>query len=199
MNKTTAHINAYILAGGKSARMGEDKGMLKLGQKRMINHVLDQVKRCADEVVIVANKSDYAQFGFRCIPDIYKGLGPIGGIYSALKDSGTHYNFVVGCDMPFLGYEIVNYLIDRAVNADVTIPTIGGKMQPLCGIYTQACVGLIEEKIKANQLKMMSFISASDHQLIAMESSGMDFVHQFENINTPEAYDQALKYTIKWK
>lgn len=77
-----------------------------------------------DELVIIAHDLAYNQLGYRAIEDLEKGLGPLKGIYTALMDTTTRLNFIVSCDMPFITTEAVVYIISRAYETEITIPTI---------------------------------------------------------------------------
>src|ERR1035437_7677768 len=96
------NLNGYILAGGKSSRMGTDKGLLVFNKKTIIQHVIAQLKPVVKEVIIVSNNRDYEKFGVKVIADIIKNIGPAGGIHAALSHSNTNHNFIVSCDMPFI-------------------------------------------------------------------------------------------------
>lgn len=73
-------VGAIILAGGKSSRMGVDKGLMLLNEKPMVQHVIDAVKLVADEIIIVANNKEYKQFGYTVISDEIENAGPLAGI-----------------------------------------------------------------------------------------------------------------------
>ena len=104
-------ITGVILAGGKSSRMGTDKGLLELNGKPLIQYAIDTLKSIGLEIIIISNNSDYEQFGFPVYPDIIPDKGPIGGVYTALSYSSTEKNLIVSCDTPFLSKKLLNYLI----------------------------------------------------------------------------------------
>lgn len=198
MNISAKNITAYVLAGGKSSRMGKDKGLMLLGQKKMVEYVAGQVRPCVDEVTLIAHDPSYRQLGYRVIGDRKKGLGPLGGIYTALADARTRLTFIVGCDMPFISTEAVKYVISCASDAEITIPVTGGRMQPLFGVYAKSCLEGIRENIRKKKLKMMSLITQFDYKLVPMEESGLEVQRLFNNINTPEEFELALKETKRW-
>ncbi len=109
-------ITAIILSGGKSTRMGTEKGLTKLNGKFLIEHIVDVVKKVTDEIIIVANSSDYDVFGYKVFSDINKNCGQMGGIYTGLYYSKTKKNIVLSCDIPFVSSEAVKYILDNSEN-----------------------------------------------------------------------------------
>ena len=86
------NITGIILAGGKSSRMGSDKGFLKLNDKRFVLYSIEALKPLVSEILIVSDNENYDTFGYKRIEDIIKNSGPVAGIYSGLKASKTEYN-----------------------------------------------------------------------------------------------------------
>jgi len=84
-------ITGIILAGGKSSRMGMDKGFCALNGKPMVQYAIDILEQTCDSIIICSNNSDYELFDLPVIPDIIKDIGPMGGIYSGLKNSKTQW------------------------------------------------------------------------------------------------------------
>src|SRR5688572_3972636 len=116
--KPEHHITALVLAGGKSSRMGMEKGFVRFHEKKLIDHVLDNVRSVVNEVIIVSNNNIYHQYGYPVRNDIYKDCGPLGGIYAGLMYSKSDWNLVLGCDMPFAGPEFLKYLISHISSAE---------------------------------------------------------------------------------
>ena len=107
------NITGIILSGGKSSRMGENKSLLKLGPKTVIEHVVELMQSIFSEVILITNTPE--EYHFLNIPmyaDIYKYKGPIAGIHSGLTHSNTETNFIVSCDIPLLTSEIIEYVIN---------------------------------------------------------------------------------------
>ena len=132
-------ITGIILCGGKSSRMLSNKALLKLGNKTVIEVILNQMKKVFDEVKISAN--DYVDFSFLNLPiikDIQVNRGPLGGIYSVLNESNTEKNFITTCDLPLISHQMVNYLINVNSTAEIIIPTINGIPERLFGIYDRS-------------------------------------------------------------
>ena len=128
-------LTGIILAGGKSSRMGEDKGLMSFKGKAMIQHIIDAVKPLVSTIVIIANNKDYEQFGYPVYEDIIKGKGPLAGIYTGLTHSKAEKNMVLSCDVPFVNGEILKLLIEACKDVDVAIPEKNNRTHQLIGVY----------------------------------------------------------------
>jgi molybdopterin-guanine dinucleotide biosynthesis protein A len=102
-------VAGYVLAGGRSSRMGRDKALLELGGRPLIEHAVRKLKRVCMEVRILAGGEGgdsaraerLAAYG-PVVFDLHPGCGPIGGIEAALAHSTFDWNLFLPVDMPFL-------------------------------------------------------------------------------------------------
>ena len=106
-------ITAIILAGGKSSRMGTDKGLLDFEGNKLIQHVIDNVKSSCEEILVVSNNDGYNSLGYPVVKDRFLNRGPLGGIHAGLSITKTNWNFVIGCDMPFAEKHFIAYLLSH--------------------------------------------------------------------------------------
>ncbi|MDP2938929.1 MAG: molybdenum cofactor guanylyltransferase [Candidatus Omnitrophota bacterium] len=149
-------MNAIILAGGKSRRMGFDKAFIKIEGMPIIKRELSLLKKIFKEVIIVTNGLDKYR-GFKkvsIIKDVIPERGPLGGIYSGLISSNSLYNFVVACDMPFINEALIKYMIKNKESYDIILPKINGRYHPLFGIYNKRCLPIIKHMLEQNRLKI---------------------------------------------
>ena len=150
-NKEIQPLTAIILAGGKSSRIGadQDKAMLKLNGKRLIDIVISKLKYLVgDNIIIVGPPEKYPSYK-QVVPDLFKQKGLLVGLYSGLKASASRHNLVVGCDMPFLKPELLQYMGDKIDSNDIIIPSYSrGYVEPLCAIYSKDCLEVIKKNIK---------------------------------------------------
>ena len=81
------NILAVVLAGGKSKRFGRDKSQVKLGNKRLIDYILNEIKDIYNDILIVTNEpiKFLNSNKISITSDIKKDLGPLGGVFSAMK------------------------------------------------------------------------------------------------------------------
>ena len=106
---------AIILAGGKSSRMGTDKGVLSINGKTMLEHICEQLHGTFGQILISATDAEkYSFAGFEVIEDKMPGQGPLMGIASALEASANEINFVVACDIPHIEMGCVRKMLTEA-------------------------------------------------------------------------------------
>jgi len=156
-NKEIPRLTAIILAGGKSSRIGsgQDKAILKLNGKRLIDIVTSKLKHIVgDNITIVGPPEKYPSYK-QVVPDLFNQRGLLVGLYSGLKISVSQYNLVVGCDMPFLKVELLQYMRDKIDSNDIIIPRYAKSyIEPLCAIYSKDCLEVMKRNIKAGILSV---------------------------------------------
>jgi molybdopterin-guanine dinucleotide biosynthesis protein A len=192
MDTKTKPINAYILAGGKSSRMGTDKGLLLFEGKAMIQYVIEQLQPIFSKLVIVSNNPEYEKFGLEVIPDLIKDIGPAGGIYTALNHSDTQLNFIVSCDMPFITKEAIKFIIKNTNESQIVLLENQGKLEPLFGIYAKDCEAVWLKLIQQNIIKLQKMVSYFKLKTIPVENNEIFMESFFKNINTKEDFNNAL-------
>ncbi|MBK7560862.1 MAG: molybdenum cofactor guanylyltransferase [Chitinophagaceae bacterium] len=185
-------INGYILAGGKSARMGTDKGLMMFGGKAVIQHIIEQVQPAVSKLVIVTDNTAYEKFGAEIIPDSIKDIGPAGGIYSALTHSNTQQNFIVSCDMPFVTTAAIEFIVQHQSSSQIILPVHNGHLEPLFGRYSKSCLPQWHALIQQGFLKLHELVTRFDLLKLNMDRNPLLTDTLFENINTPEDFKKAL-------
>jgi molybdopterin-guanine dinucleotide biosynthesis protein A len=128
---------AIILAGGKGSRLNfAEKALLELQGKPILNHIIETLSKCVDEIIVVARDEDQQRklqrSGVRIVRDEVRGFGPVAGICTGLRASRSEYAFVTACDMPFIKAEVVDLLFRKAIGYDVAIPY---PPEPLHAVY----------------------------------------------------------------
>lgn len=152
-------MNCIILAGGKSLRFGDDKPFAKIGNSTLIEHIIAVLSPLFKDLILVTNyPKKYAGFPVYAIEDKIKNIGPLGGIYTGLLASDSYHNFIVACDMPLLNPSLISHMISLIKNdADVIIPNINNKLEPLHAIYGKKCIKAIESQISTGNYKIQDF------------------------------------------
>lgn len=187
-------LTAIILAGGLSSRMGTDKGLLQVGNAKLIDYVIANVKPSCSLIKIIANNSLYNHYPYPVYPDIYEKKGPVGGIFTGLQNSSTDYCLIAGCDLPYATNNLIEYLIDNVKQGlDAVIPTIYNQPQPLFGIYSKHCGVRLEDFISKGKLTMRDILSEMNTKYVDIHP-GLDFYHPdlFMNINYPDELDRLI-------
>lgn len=186
-------IEAFVLAGGKSSRMGEDKGMMNLKGKPMITYVLDSLQQAELTPSIIANDLRYKKFGFPVIADEVSEKGPLGGLYTALQHTSADQVLLVSCDMPLISFEAICMLMNAKTQDFITAASVGGNPNPLFALYPFSLKETVEQQLKEDRLKMQDLIFKSKHSLVP--SIGKHLPWTLENINTSEElYDVEKKW-----
>ena len=190
-------ISLVIQAGGRSSRMGTDKGLVQLGDRLMIEHVLAATAGLADEQLITTNNpAGYAHLGVPMTGDEQPGAGALPGLRTALGAARGELVLLVACDMPFLQRPVLQKLLDLADEQDVVVPRWDGQLQTLHAVYRrQTCLSAVDAALAAGQKRMISFYDqVRVREVGAEELAGLgDLSLTFFNANTPEELDQAEK------
>ncbi len=182
----TLPFTAIVLSGGESSRMKTEKGLVSFRGKAMIQHVLETVSKVTNKVILIANHPGYQKLGYPCFPDIFSGVGPLGGIYSGLIYSTTRKNLVLSCDMPFITTQFLETFMNMAGEEDILVPVHEGKPQPLCAVYDQHCREELKARIGSGKLKLQDLFEALKTKRVHVDSKFADASSIFTNINTPE-------------
>ncbi|MBZ5721625.1 MAG: molybdenum cofactor guanylyltransferase [Acidobacteriia bacterium] len=187
---------AFVLAGGKSTRMGRDKAFLELDGQTLLVRALALARSVARDVQIVGDRKKFSAFG-PVVEDVYPERGPLGGIHAALAGSATEFNLMLAVDLPFIAPPFLEYLIAqaRAGGAVVTVPRTGGRWQPLCAVYRRAFATVAERSLLAGMNKIDTlFLEVETRVLDDSEWSKAGFsAGMFRNLNTPEELETARR------
>lgn len=184
-------ITGIILAGGKSQRMGTDKGLLELKGKPFVSHVYDAMQAIVgDNIVVVSSNADYDALGYTRIEDLIADKGPVGGLYTALKQSKTKFNLVLSVDVPLVSSELLQWLVDNHEDSYlISQLRAKDKVSPLIAIYDRSIRILLGEHLAGNQLKLRTVIDDVNHQTLNVPEK---WHAQLQNINTYEEYKKIL-------
>ncbi|HEY9115823.1 MAG TPA: molybdenum cofactor guanylyltransferase, partial [Bacteroidales bacterium] len=155
-----SEITGIVLSGGKSSRLGTEKGLARYGGKPLVAYSIDALKPLCGEILLSANNEleNYSRFGLRIVQDEIEGVGPMGGLLACLKQSQTRFNLVLSCDIPFVESELLSYLLSQIENEQVLVPVNGnGLIEPLCGYYNTNVISQLEESVHSGNYKLLDF------------------------------------------
>ena len=174
-----------ILAGGKSSRMGEDKGLVLLNGKPMIQYVIEALKEVVSDIIIISNNASYNKFRIPVYADIIKDKGPVGGIYTGLYHSKTQLNFCISCDVPMISSDFILWLLKRSGNASITLPMYKDKIHQMIGVYSKQVLSNFKESTEKEHLKLSQVNKNMACEIIDIEKEYANFDELiFSNINT---------------
>lgn len=182
-------ISIALSAGGKSTRMGREKGLLPFMGKPLYRYILDQLDGVSGDVFLIANNQEgYADSGFRAFPDKIPDIGALGGIFSALSCAQNDLCLILACDMPFINIAVIELLRSSIGSNDVAIPQIGsGMLEPFRAIYRRSCLPHIERAIKDGERRATGFLLNVKTTVLppdALKQVDLN-LESFLNINTP--------------
>lgn len=184
-------VEAFVLAGGSSVRMGQNKQHLLLGGRSVTGRVCDLLMSVFEKVTMVVNRERPALPEEPLfVVDTFPGLGPLAGIHTALLSSCTEYVFVCGSDMPFLNGSLIRSMIEKISPQYhiITVETASGRVEPLHSVYSRACIPVIENMLKDGKLSVHSLQEKMKN--LYKKIIPDDELSVF-NINTPSDMDKA--------
>ena len=183
--------------GGKNSRMnGNVKGLLKLNNMTFLEKIKETLDDFSSIYLSINDKFSKNQkqkkkkMGFKLIEDIYKEIGPLGGIYSSLLNCKEEYLFITACDMPFITKNSIEVLCNKVdKNTDgVVFYDKNNKLYPLGAIYSKNVLPIIEEMIEKKYYKLSYLIEKSNFVKINIEKTDIP-LKVLSNINTLQEYD----------
>jgi molybdopterin-guanine dinucleotide biosynthesis protein A len=185
-------VTVFILAGGRSSRMGSDKALLSFGGRTLLERALQTAAVVAQKIVIVGPKERYAAFG-DVTEDIYAGCGPLGGIHAALAASNTDLNLILSVDMPLMTSSFLAWLLQKTQAAEdlIVVPDARGGLQPLCAVYRRQVRGIAEQALRNGDYKIGKLFALvptcylSEQEI--MESGFSTTI--FSNVNTRDEFE----------
>jgi len=184
------NLTAFVLAGGKSTRMGQDKAFVDYSGRTLLARALDLARSVTPDVHIVGSRERFAEFA-PVVEDKFRECGPLGGIHAALVASQTELNLILAVDMPFVSTAFLHYLLTQARStrdADAVVPRAGGRWQPLCAIYRRKFSVTAESALRVGRNRIGQLFDEIRLRVIdADELQGAGFsLDIFQNLNTPE-------------
>jgi molybdopterin-guanine dinucleotide biosynthesis protein A len=179
-------ISGFVLAGGRSSRLGRDKTMLPWppensrhrSRETLLQHSIARLEMVCTKVSVCANRNDLP-FAGAIIPDALLGSGPLGGIVAALESSTTDWNLMLAVDLPLLPMEVLRALVASALNDKSSVispasslqsvacilPQLDGLPQPLCGLYHRALLPGLRTTLEGGKFKVMTALQEACDQV----------------------------------
>lgn len=178
---------AIILAGGKARRMGgEDKGLIELHGKPLLDYIIAGLRPQAGNVIVNANRNldRYRAFGYPVVADMMGDFfGPLVGMATGMQAADTPFILAVPCDSPFVPAQLCNTLLQamKKVNADISVAHDGIRMQPVFALLRCELLPSLLSYLNEGGRKIDTWYA--QHRLALADFSGSPDV--FLNLNTP--------------
>lgn len=183
-------ITVAILAGGSSTRFTFNKLLYSIKGKPLIQHVIDRIRKCKNitKVVLVVtplSSRTFSDVDVEMVID-FLGIGPIGGIYTALKMFSEV--MVIGGDMPFINCEFIDTMLSFCKEYEYACLPIwrrAGFLEPLAGVYSKDFIPLLEQAISINELSIQRIIKRLNLNIktVSIEDHMGNISNVFININ----------------
>lgn len=191
LQKEISQLQAFILAGGQSRRMGTDKSQLRIQYQTFTERIAETLLKITDSVTLVNPHQENSRFS--SVADRYPGWGALGGLHAALDACKSEWAIVVACDLPFVTAELFQYLASLRQDPDAVVPLQpDGRPQPLAALYRiEPCRERATELIEAGRRRPLDLLELVNtrwvpfSELTNLAQSETFFV----NINTPNDYD----------
>ena len=191
-----------ILSGGLNTRFnGQNKALIRVGQKRILDRLYDVFSDLFDEIILVTNDPLlFVEWDLTIVTDLFPVRSSLTGIHAGLFYMKNPFAFFSGCDTPFLKKDLIEVLLENIdKNKDIIMPETSAGMEPLCAIYSKRCLNTAEHHIKQNKFKIQRALG--NHRLkkipeTVLRSKDPDLI-SFFNINTPEDLTRAEEMIAK--
>lgn len=175
-------VTAVILAGGKSSRMGEDKGLLFYNGKPMVQYAIDACRELTSKIFISTANTEYTRFGYELLADNFPGCGPVGGIEAGLSAAKTPGILVCPCDMPGISPGILQHIMQKSEGEKAVVAASAqGKIFPVLGWYSKTALPVIQKQMEEGDYKMLSLLKKLNAETVVVNSD-----EELSNINYPE-------------
>ncbi len=191
-------VTGVVLAGGASSRMGRNKAALQIQGKPLLTRVVERLKRAITAVMVVGPPELRSlSSGVLVVPDAQPGLGPLGGIATALQTATTSHIFVVGCDMPFVEPALVRRMIDCSIespDADAIVLRSARGTEQLHAVYKRTCLPHITLQLAQGDrsvrhlLQNVRVLEIGPEEAAKYDPAGLSTF----NVNWPEDWLRAL-------
>lgn len=199
--------SAIILAGGFSNRFGQDKGLLRLGDRPLIIRILDKVSTLVDEVLVVVNSVDQKE-DYTCLDstveivvDKYRIQSPVVGALSGFERAQGEYSLLLPCDTPFVSREVAELLLKSCIGSDAAIPRWPkDHIEPLQAAYfTESALAASKKALQGEKVSMHLLISYLEKVRYVSTSSIRQMdpkLMTFFNVNSPEDLGKAERILL---
>jgi molybdopterin-guanine dinucleotide biosynthesis protein A len=183
-------INGFVLAGGNSSRMGQDKALMQLGGTPLVLRAAEILRPFVREVTLLAPADRYGNLGLPVVADKWPDQGPLAAVCTGLLSSHAGWSIFLACDLPLVSREFIKLLVARvrATRSDAVVPRTEDGWQPLSAAYHSRCQAAFARAMQDGRRSITSLFDEVPVEVITPEqmlSAGLSN-EEFTNINTPE-------------
>ena len=183
-------MTGIILCGGRSTRMGQDKGSLPFGDETMLERITRILGAISDRVIVVGRRDQNAI----TIHDAIEDQGPLAGIAAGLASSTSDLNIVVACDMPLINPAVLQRLAALIDDNDACVAVVDGHASALCGVYRSRIAKDAQALLDSGERRVMRLLDRIKTKRVdaaAFRDIDPD-LRTFISVDTPEKYADAV-------
>jgi molybdopterin-guanine dinucleotide biosynthesis protein A len=183
-------IQGFVLAGGKSSRMGQDKARLERAGKPLVLRAAEILRPFVREVTLLGPPERYSDLGLPVLADQRPEQGPLAAVCTGLLHSTAEWNVFLACDLPLLSSRFLQLLVERIRDSqsDAVVPRTEDGWQPLCAAYHSRCCPAFVRALQENRRSLIGLFEEIQVEAITpgeMAAAGLR-AEEFANMNTPE-------------
>lgn len=186
-------LTIVILAGGKSTRMGQDKGKLRNGKKTFSEGLISLALSLTENVIISVgahNSTLYSKFKLPIIQDEFIGQGPLGGIVSVFPYIKTKWYVLLSIDTPLVSTDMITYLWKNKKGFEAIVFSANNHIHPLVGLYNYETLAKFKTSFNENVLGINAILTG--FKTCELKAS-LNFSKRLLNINTPKEYQEFIE------
>ncbi len=199
-------VAGCVLAGGLARRMGGgDKGLIRLGGRLVLDHVLDRFQPQVSACVLNANgdPARFASYGLPVVADSVEGFaGPLAGVLAGLEwardNTGARWVATAATDTPFFPEDFVARMLAamEANGANMACAASNGRHHPVFGLWPVGLADDLRHALVEEDIRKVDLWTAR-HKLVAVEFAA-DPHDPFFNVNRPEDVEQAERIAAEF-
>ena len=196
MSPPAEKIFGVMLAGGKSRRFGRSKVLAPVSGAPMASWGVRALQAAGLPIGVISDEEGVeAALGLPARPDLEPGLGPIGGLWTALQwagERGDHGVLLLGCDMPLVSEALVRTILDWDGAAPAVVPVGPKGPEPLCALYRSTCALEVERRLHSEDRSLRGLVAAVGAAFIGEDvvARVADPQSTFLNVNTRKELDR---------
>jgi molybdopterin-guanine dinucleotide biosynthesis protein A len=170
-------LAGFVLAGGRSSRMGRDKALLQLGGVSMIERAVSKLRTLTEQVFILGTRAELASFA-PLVPDLRESCGPLGGMEAALSRTDCDWSLVMPVDMPFVPAALLRCWASSVLSqpsARVACFVVDEVPQPTLCLLNRQALPFLTDAAEQSRFKLYPVLEDAAKELAC------------QNASTPEA------------
>jgi molybdopterin-guanine dinucleotide biosynthesis protein A len=183
-------IDGFVLAGGKSTRMGQDKALMPFEGKPLVLRAAEILRPFVCEITLLAPPDRYGNLGLPVVADQWPDQGPLAAVCTGLLSSHAKWSIFLACDLPLVSRQFIQLLVARvgATHSDAVVPRTEDGWQPLSAAYHSRCRTAFAQALEAGRRSIIGLFDEVRVEVIThdeMVSAGLSEV-ELTNVNTPD-------------